>query len=105
MDLQQYELVLRLLSAQFDHRTSISFSEAAKALSYASANAAYISRRRKTFPLRVDKNGGLKVAVAELARYLTTGEPASREAQSLKRGPGRPSKKETIRNRPWSHSK
>lgn len=102
MDQQQYELVLRSLLDQFENRTTLSFSEAAETLSFASTNAAYIARRRKTFPVRVDEDGGLKVSIPELARYLVTGQPASHLEPPTKRGPGRPSKKATVQSRTWS---
>lgn len=102
MDQQQYELVLRSLMERFDHRATISFGEAAATLSFPSVNAAYIARRRNTFPVRVDTEGGLKVAVAELARYLVTGQPVTRLAPLPKRGSGRPTKKATVLSRTWS---
>ncbi|MHB9118432.1 MAG: hypothetical protein ACYC2R_09180 [Burkholderiales bacterium] len=86
--------VSMLLSALLERygRPTITFEEAAQALSYTRIQTAYAARRRKKFPLRViDIGGRLGCTVLDLAEFLVTGKPqGDKPSEPQKKKPGRP---------------
>lgn len=80
-------------------RPTITFEEAAQALTFNSIKTAYTARFRGKFPVRViDLGGRLGCTVADLAEFLETGVPQTdRPSEPQKKKPGRPSKTERAR--------
>lgn len=76
----------------------IDFADAAAELGYKTTKAAYTALARKTFPVKVEVQGRRKkVLLSNLAHFLATGE--SQAPRIGARGPGRPSKEESLARR------
>lgn len=90
-DSERFSELLKQLLDRFGH--TLSFEDAAiKVLNFPSVSAAYMARRRKKFPVRVDDVGGrLTVAAASLAAFQLDGKhQGDQESAPARKKLGRP---------------
>lgn len=79
-------------------RPTLTFEEAAEALSFRHTQTAYTARKRGKFPIRViDLGGRLGCTIVDLAEFLATGVPQADCSVPQRRKPGRPTNAERAR--------
>lgn len=90
-DQEQFSELLKQLLDRFG--PTLSFEDAStKVLTFPSVSAAYMARRRKKFPVRVDDVGGrLTVSAFSLALFQFDGRhQGDQESAPARKKPGRP---------------